>query len=147
MIGQYQNSVCIVDEKTSYSFSSDWASNFAMRGQFLGYTWAAQQFKMPVNMCVVRGIAIQQKSIKHLEAILQYPQWQVERWYEEMLQKVSLLILYWKAQNYPMNYGDICSSYGGCPMMDLCQVREPENWVESFETRVWNPLTKDVKDY
>jgi len=101
---------------------------------------------MPVNMCVVRGIGIQQKSIKHLEAILQYPQWQIDRWYSEMLYKVNTLIGFWKANEFPMNYGDICSAYGGCPMMDLCQVKQPENWVDSFETRIWSPLTKDIKD-
>lgn len=92
MIGQYQNSACGVDEKTSYSFSQDWSKNFIMRGQFIGYTWAMQSFDIPVNMFIVRGIAIQQKSIKHLEAILTFPQWQIDRWYEEMLAKVAYLV-------------------------------------------------------
>lgn len=143
MIGTYQNAVCVVDEKTSYSFTNDWSRPFSMRGQFIGYTWAARHFGLPVNMCVVRGIAIQQKNIKHLEAILTYPTWQIDRWYQEMLQKVMLLTEYWKAKQFPLNYGNECSAYGGCPMMDLCQSQSPENWVDTFEIRKWNPL--DVK--
>jgi len=140
MIGQYQGSLCIVDEKTSYSFSNDWSKNFSMRGQFIGYTWAANYFKIPVNMCIVRGIAIQQKSIKHLEAILTFPQWQIERWYDEMILKVEKLVEHWKNKSFPLNLGNECASYGGCPMIDLCQSRTPEVWVDTFEVRKWNPL-------
>lgn len=142
MVGTYKNATCIVDEKTAYTFSPDWAKLFSMRGQFIGYTYAAQFYKMPASMCIVRGIGIQQRSIKHLEAILQYPQWQVDRWYVEMLKKVEMLKFHWKARDFPLNYSDLCSSYGGCPSMDLCTSHNPEMWFDSFETRKWNPLDK-----
>lgn len=146
MIGQYQNSICIVDEKTSYMFPSDWSKNFSMRGQFIGYTWAARHFGIKADMCVVRGIAIQQKSIKHLEAILTFPSWQIERWQGEMLRKVQYLVDCWNAQDFPLNYGSECSSYSGCPMMDLCQSSSPEAWLDTFAVRKWNPLSKATKD-
>jgi len=133
---------CVVDEKTSYSFPAEWAKLFSMRGQFIGYTWAAQQFGLPVSMCVVRGVAIQQRSIKHLEAIMQFPQWQIDRWYQEMLMKVEYIVDYWKKKEFPLNYGDICSSYGGCPQLDLCTSPNPEAWLPSFAIRRWNPLDK-----
>lgn len=140
MIGQYQGNVCIVDEKTSYMFAQDWSKNFSMRGQFLGYTFAARHFGIPANMCIVRGIAIQQRSIKHLEAILTFPQWQLDRWFENMLFKVQSLVDAWNAKSFNLNLGNECASYGGCPMIDLCQSKNPENWVETFEIRKWNPL-------
>jgi hypothetical protein len=143
MVGVYQNATCIVDEKTTYTFGYDWSKVFAMRGQFIGYTYAAQQYKMPASMCIVRGIAIQQRSIKHLEAILQFPQWQVDRWYQEALKKVEMLKRCWEEQEFPLNYGDICSSYGGCPMLDLCTSHQPENWFSTFDVHKWNPLNKD----
>lgn len=107
-----------------------------------GNTYAAQFYHMPASMCVVRGIAIQQRSIKHLEAILQFPQWQIDRWYVEMLRKVEYLKRCWEEREMPLNYGDICSSYGGCPMLDLCTSHQPENWFSSFEVREWSPLSK-----
>lgn len=142
MVGKYQNATCIVDEKTTYTFPADWARVFAMRGQFIGYTFAAQYYNMPASMCIVRGIAIQQRSIKHLEAILQFPQWQIDRWYLEMIKKVEYLKRCWQERDMPLNYGDICSSYGGCPMLDLCTSHQPENWYGTFEVREWNPLNK-----
>lgn len=144
MIGVYHGNICVVDEKTSYAFNSDWSNSFSLRGQFLGYTWAARSFGIKANMCVVRGIAIQQKQIKHLEAILTYPDWQIERWYVEMLKKVQRLVDSFNSNSYEMNYGDICSAYGGCPMMDLCKSQEPEDWIDSYEIRKWNPL--DIKN-
>lgn len=140
MIGQYQGSVCGVDEKTSYAFAQDWSKNFSMRGQFIGYTWAMQSFDIPVNMFIVRGIAIQQKSIKHLEAILTFPQWQIDRWYQEMLLKVQNLVDCWKRKDFPLNYGNECAAYSGCPMIDLCQSNHPEAWTDTFAIRKWNPL-------
>lgn len=142
MVGVYNNILCVVDEKTTYAFSGEWAKLFSMRGQFMGYTWAAQQFDMPASMCIVRGIGIQQRSIKHLEAIMQFPQWQIDRWYEEMLKKVQYLVDCWKTKDFPLNYGDICSAYGGCPNIDLCTSPTPEAWLPSFATRRWNPLDK-----
>lgn len=144
MLGQYANLKAVVDEKTTYSFGFDWSRIFQMRGQFIGYTWAAQQFDIDVNTCIVRGIAIQQRSIKHLEAIFSYPQWQVDRWYMEMLQKVTYLKTCWEMKEFPMNYGDICSSYGGCEMLDLCTSENPEAWFSSFDIREWNPLNKGI---
>lgn len=144
MIGVHNYLIGVVDEKTCYSFGFDWAKVFQMRGQFIGYTWAAQQYGMPVNLCVVRGIAIQQRSIKHLETLFTYPQWQIDRWYMEMLQKVTYLVACWEHNEFPMNYGDICGSYGGCEMMDLCTSEHPENWFSTFDRREWNPLHKGI---
>jgi len=118
----------------------NWASSFDMRGQFLGYTWAARQFDIPASMCVVRGIAIQQKSIKHQEALIQYGNFQIERWYEEMIYKVEKLKEIWINKDFPMSYGDACSAYGGCSMMDLCKSPNPEIWLDSYTVRKWNPL-------
>lgn len=142
MIGVHNKMLCVVDEKTTYSFPTEWAKLFSMRGQFLGYTWAAQQFDLPVSMCVVRGVAIQQRSIKHLEAIMQFPQWQIDRWYQEMLRKVQYIVDVWKSGDFPLNYGDACTAYSGCPQLDLCTSIDPEVWLPAFAIRKWNPLDK-----
>ena len=144
MIGLYnEHTTCIVDEKTTYTFPIDWAKLFAMRGQFIGYTYAAQYFGMPASMCIVRGVGIQQKSIKHLEAILTFPQWQIDRWYQEMLKKVENLKNCWIEKEFPLNYGNECSAYGGCGMLDLCTSENPSVWFDTFSVRKWNPLNKD----
>lgn len=152
MVGVCQGFNCIVDEKTTYSFGSNWTKQFMMRGQFIGYTWAGQQSGMNTKVCIIRGIAIQQREIKHLEfGPFAYPQWQIDRWYEQMLLKVRRLVTAYEEykvgvvedEAWPLNFGEVCSSFGGCPMMDLCTSENPEIWYSTFIDNTWNPLHKD----
>lgn len=153
MVGVYAGLNCIVDEKTTYSFTSNWTKQFLMRGQFIGYCWAGQQTGLKTSTMIVRGIAIQQREIKHLEfGPFAFPQWQIDRWYEQMLLKVRALVEAYEDltkhgvvedEAFPLNFGEICSSYGGCPMMDLCTSESPEVWFPTYVPNVWNPLHKD----
>lgn len=151
MVGVYSSLNCIVDEKTTYSFSDNWVRQFVMRAQFMGYCYAAQQYGIKTNTAVIRGVAIQQRAIKHQEAIIQFPQWQIERWYEEMVRKATNLVDWYSRyidsnkdiRVWPMSYGDACTSYSGCEMLDLCTSENPANWFSTFSTRNWNPLIKD----
>lgn len=147
MVGEYNRLTAIVDEKTTYTFGQDWQRPFQMRGQFIGYCWAGQQCGLDTTVAVVRGIGIQASAIQHREAILIYPQWQIDRWYEHMVRKVQALVdtyARYAESNDPdewlMSYGDACSSYSGCEMLDLCTSPEPENWFSSFKPRNWDPL-------
>lgn len=146
MIGTNGSTTCVVDEKTTYAFQSNWSNQFLMRGQFMGYCWAAQQHGIKTNTAVVRGIAIQQRNIKHQEAIFSLPQWQIERWYNNALDKIQIAIDHWNAfksfglEALPMDYGNACSAYSGCEFTDLCTSEFPENWFDSFERIQWNPL-------
>ncbi len=147
MVGVWNRINCVVDEKTTYTFNDDWAKNFILRGQFLGYNWAGQQMGMDTRATVVRGIAIQASGIKHLEARLLHQQWQIDRWYKQMLLKVENLIWNWNKfkqtgdiDAMSMSYGDACTSYGGCEMQDLCTSENPANWYSSFTERNWDPL-------
>lgn len=154
MLGVYQSLQCIVDEKTTYSFISDWSKQFQMRGQFIGYCWAGQQSGFEkLRHCIVRGIAIQQRDIKHLEAIFEFPQWQIDRWHSQMLMKVQKLVTAYEIWRddpnrhdiaWQFNYGEVCSSFGGCEMMDLCATEDPEIWFPTFAQNTWNPLLKDM---
>lgn len=153
MVGRYGGFNCIVDEKTTYSFTSNWTKQFMMRGQFIGYCWAGQQTGLETQTCIIRGVAIQQREIKHLEfGPFQYPQWQIDRWYEQMLMKVQRLVdayvdltQHGVVEDYafPLNFGEICSSFGGCPMMDLCTSENPEVWFSTYTANTWNPIQKD----
>lgn len=153
MVGVYAGLNCIVDEKTTYSFTSNWTKQFLMRGQFIGYCWAGQQTGLRTSTIIVRGIAIQQREIKHLEfGPFAFPQWQIDRWYEQMLMKVRALVEAYEDltkhgvvedEAFPLNFGEVCSSFGGCPMMDLCTSEQPEVWFPTYVPNVWNPLHKD----
>lgn len=153
MVGVYGGFNCIVDEKTTYSFSSNWTKQFLMRGQFIGYIWAGQQSGMDTEMAVIRGIAIQQREIQHLEyGPFSYPKWQIQRWYEQMLIKVQRMKDAYEDYTkhgvvldhaFQLNFGEVCSSFGGCAMLDLCTSENPEVWYSTFIENTWNPLHKD----
>lgn len=147
MVGVWNRQNAVVDEKTTYVFGDNWTKQFLLRGQFIGYCWAGQQSGMDTSAAIVRGIGIQQSGTKHLEARFLYPQWQIDRWYKQMLLKVQGLANSYKGykesldlDSLPMSYGDACTAYSGCEMIDLCTSEHPENWYDSYGERNWNPL-------
>ncbi len=144
MIGLFAGGKWAVDEKTTGGFGQRWSEQWAMRTQFIGYTWAARLFDYPsLKGAIVRGIAILVGEYRHLEAQVPIPQWQVDRWYEHMLLTVQRMVDAYTSGVWEMDYGDACSSYNGCVFNMLCTARDPRLWYGEFEERLWNPLAKD----
>lgn len=147
MIGEMANELWIVDEKTTGGFGPKWSEQWVMRSQFIGYTWACRLYEYPqLQGAIVRGIAILVKEFRHLEAIVQIPQWQVDRWYENMIRTVQRMVDAYTSNIWDMDYGNTCSSYSGCSYNMLCTAPRPEIWYNEFEERIWNPLAKDPTD-
>lgn len=142
----YGSFPCILDEKTTYTLGPSWARQWKMRGQFLGYLWALRQLGHTVNHAIVRGIGIQKREIKFLTHIEQFPPFMIDRWERELQITISSMLFYFHQLSEqvlpPMNFGDSCSSYGGCAYMDLCTAHDPEQWVDQYTTRTWDPLAK-----
>lgn len=143
MLGVYQNRPCVRDEKTSKYAGATWADQWNLRNQFMGYIWACQHYGIDVETVVVRGIIIQKKEIKQLEAIKIFPRHMIDRWYFQLLQDVNRLRDAWDKGYFDYNYGDTCSSYGGCAYQSLCSDKNP--WYEDprFAVCRWNPLTHE----
>ena len=155
LLAYYLDTLVIVDEKTTKSLGSQWANQWDLRGQFLGYTFAVQHHGLPCVGALIRGIAIQKTQYKHAQVLAIYPQWQVERWWREANRKAQELINMWMkfkdctdtrkaVDTFTHSYGEACTAYGRCPYAEsICTVEEPWNWYDTFERRVWNPLDKD----
>ena len=153
MLGTYNSVGVIVDEKTTKAMGPQWAKNWSMRGQFIGYVYAAQYYGYDISTALVRGIAIQKTQYKHMQVIETYSQWQIERWWLHVHEKLNRMVAYWKMQAkysdrsphamWPYSYGDGCSSYSGCPYLHLCTVESPPQWYGDYARRVWNPLEKN----
>ncbi len=135
--------LCVVDEKTTGSISYNWADQWPMRGQFIGYCWGAQQYGHKVNHAVIRGVAIQKTQIKHAEAFVSYPNWLIERWYKEMLVDVHNMVKCYKDGVWLHNYADSCSAYGGCQYLNLCGSESADRWYDHYTVRKWDPLKKE----
>lgn len=148
MLGETAGACWVVDEKTTgRSFPANWVDQWKLRGQFLGYTWAARQHGYNCQGAIVRGILIQKTQIKHLETPpMSIPEWMIVKWYQQLVADTKRLVECWNTGHWDQSFGDACSSYNGCPYVELCTAREPEMWYGDFADRNWNPLHKDPTD-
>ena len=159
MIAQVHNGpVVINDEKTTKNFDYAWSSKFNLRGQYIGYTYAAQLHGFPVTGAITRGIAIQKTQFKHMQAWVTYQQWQIDRWWITIQNRLQQLVNYYQqwldggTRNpsapgphayFPLSYADACTSFGGCQFTGLCESEFPADWYGTYQRRVWNPLDKN----
>ncbi len=132
---------CVFDDKTTGSLSSYWTQQWDLRGQFLGYVWACQQMGYPVSHAVVRGTGIMKTDTRFLTIPLSYDKHMIERWFEELCFTLDMMKFYHERSHWPYSFGDACTSYGGCPMKDLCLAKEPSQWFNNYEVRIWNPVS------
>lgn len=144
MLGSYQGRPVVRDEKTTGgSIGQDWAKQWDLRAQFMGYVWACQQAGLDVDTIVVRGIGIQKTQIVHEEAIKPISRFMIDRWYEQLRRDMWRLRRCYDEGYWDFNLADACSSYGGCMFRDVCQSPTPDSWLTDFEVRHWNPLNKN----
>jgi hypothetical protein len=147
MLGQYQDRPCVRDEKTTgSSIGRNWASQWDLRSQFMGYVWACQQSGIDLDTVVIRGIAIQMTQIVHAEAIKLYAPPIIEKWHEQLRRDMWRLRKAWDEGYFDYNLGDACTAYGQCQFLNACASQTPENWFTEFEVRRWNPLDRGKLD-
>lgn len=149
LLGIYKKELmCIVDEKTTKQFGDSWSRQWAIRSQFMGYSWGLQQHGYNVSMVMVRGIGIMKTDIRFETAMTTFNQATIDRWYEATLKDLDRMINYWQRETekfhrgYHAAYGDACTSYGMCPFATPCTSNNPEQWMGDYEQKFWNPLAK-----
>lgn len=158
LLGSINGLPAVVDEKTTSALGSTWVSQWALRGQFMGYIWACQQLGYDVNTAVVRGIAILKRDFKFATVIEQFPQHLIDRWHQMLVRdlieiKNAYVQLKMHAEEptwldeiatnrYPYNFADACSSYGGCAFTSLCAAKDPEPYFSNYLNYRWDPLAK-----
>lgn len=145
MLGRHVPSdrLVVLDDKTTGSLSSYWMSQWDMRGQFLGYCWACQKLGYNVTDVIVRGTGIMKTDIRFLPVPVQYSMHKLQRWEQELYYTLEQMIFYEQRNHFPYNFADACTSYGGCPMKQLCEAQHPEEWYGAYEKSIWNPIHGD----
>jgi hypothetical protein len=147
MLGVWESLPVIVDEKTTSALGESWRRQWDLRGQFLGYCWACQQLGIPVRTAVARGTAILKTKVNFLTVPVTFPQYLIDRWHEDMLYTIQMMLATYKNGYYSTNFGDSCNAYGGCAYSLLCQAKDPEEWIPyNYTERVWNPLSLRARE-
>jgi PD-(D/E)XK nuclease superfamily len=140
-INSYAGGVFVTDEKTATQLGQSWARQWDLRSQFTGYCWGARENGIKVDGVLVRGIAILKTMYNHAEAISYRPEWQVDRWYNELLTWVGRMVYDYKADAYLHNLDHSCAEYGGCMFKTVCSSQDETPWLETyFERRHWDPI-------
>jgi len=147
MLATHKNgSLFVVDEKTSTSLGAQWSRNWNLDSQFTGYLWGAQQYGLPVSGAIIRGISILKTKYDTAEAIIYRPQWQIERWYTQLLREVEYMLRIYADTKLAFANLDKhgCNAYGGCAYERLCSSPNPEAWASQYyETNTWDPLRRE----
>ncbi len=143
MIVDYENMKLGEDDKTTSQLGASWPRQWDLRSQFTAYVWGAQRAGIKLDGFLVRGVSILKSKYDTLEAITYRPQWQIERWYQQLKFDVERMIACWETGLWDFNLDHACSEYGGCPFKSVCQMQRPEILLkQQFEQRVWNPVTR-----
>jgi len=151
MLGVFQDTLYVVDEKTSTALGASWGNQWDLASQFTGYCYAAQAFDYPVGGAIIRGVGLLKTQTTFAQHITYRPKWMLEVWYEQLLRDVERMVYYWEqykdsSRRFDLNLGDACSAYGACPFRRLCLSPNPENWVSGYYAeRHWNPLAQDAQ--
>lgn len=146
MLGEMNDTLYVVDEKTTGSLGPSWASQWDLNSQFTGYCMAARHYGYPVASAIIRGIGLLKSGVKHQQVILNRPDWQIQRWWDQLHRDIRMMIAQWEqdtgdGQMYDLALGSACTSYGGCSYKKLCLSNDPEAWVPAYyRAHEWNPL-------
>lgn len=141
MVGMLDGVLWGVDEKTTTRLGPTWSKRWTLRSQFVGYTWGAHSFNLPIAGFVIRGIAILKTKFDSAQALVYNPEWKIERWLDQLREDIGDMTQQWLRGRWRMNLDDTCSSYYGCQFFRLCDSREPEKLIPIYYThREWDPL-------
>lgn len=154
MLGILNDTLFVVDDKTTSRLGVQWSAQWDLRSQFTGYCWGAQQFGHQVGGAIIRGTAILKTQINHAEAVVYRPKHIIDRWYDRLVcDGYEMVARYASLSDDPENRTSLdacfpctgeengsCSSYSGCAYKSLCEVANPLEWIDgNFVISRWDP--------
>src|SRR3990167_1703704 len=108
-----------------------------------GNCWGAARAGIKLDGFLVRGVSILKTKYDTLEAITYRQEWQLDRWYGQLMRDIRRMIAAWEEGYFDFNLDHACTEYGGCPFKGVCQMREPGQLLRmQFQRRKWNPVTR-----
>lgn len=165
-----QQTLFVVDEKTTSQLGATWGNQWLIRAQFTGYVWGARSFGHPVAGAVVRGISILKEKYGNAESIVYRQDWQVDQWLENLRRDCEQMIAQWRemeekgidragilvddqgkiqaatppdSTSFTQSLDQACAAYGGCPYLRLCDTPNPESFIPLYyKVHQWDPTVR-----
>lgn len=131
------------DDKTASQLGASWPRQWDLRSQFTGYVWGMSRLGIKLDGFLVRGVSILKTKYDTMQAITYRPEWQIDRWYTQLLRDAKRMIECWEEGYFDFNLDHACAEYGGCPLRNVCLAKDPSAILQlQYERRVWNPITR-----
>lgn len=143
--GRYFSRIVIRDEKTSSQLGNTWLSKWALRGQFIGYVWAAQTLGYDTDTVAIRGVGLLKTQRTFIDKMQSFSTGLVDRWLRQLFRDLHRIVNCWNEGYFDYNFSDSCVAFRGCTYKDLCLSDEPSNLYPSYVISRWNPLAKEHK--
>lgn len=144
MLAEYAGALYGEDDKTTSSLGASWSKQWDLRSQFTGYVWGAGKAGIHLNGFIIRGVSILKTKYDTQQAITYRPDWQVNRWYNQLLRDLTRMVFLWQSGYWDYNLDHACDEYGGCMFRKVCLSSNPGPWLEAdFERRRWDPVTRE----
>lgn len=131
------------DDKTTSQLGASWPRQWDLRSQFTSYVWGAHRAGIKLNGFLVRGVSILKSKYDTLQAITYRPEWQIDRWYEQLLRDLKRMQQAWEEGYFDYNLDHACAEYGGCVFRQACQMKDPSPLLQQqFQRRRWDPINR-----
>lgn len=142
MIGLFADGYYVEDDKTTTSLGASWSKQWELRSQFTGYAWAAKhRLGLDIQGALIRGVSILKTKYDTQQVMTYRPNWEIDRWYEQVHRDIKRLITSWEEEYFDYNLDSACGEYGGCSFNQICKSQTPQRWLpEYFDKRVWDPI-------
>lgn len=140
----YAGGIYIMDEKTTSSLGASWGRQWDLRAQFTGYAWGCRKAGIRVEGAIIRGVSILKTKYETQQPITYRPEWQIDRWYSEMLEWIQDIQLCWERKRWKHNLDHACAEYGGCQFTRCCLSEDEQPWLDTyFSRRRWDPILRE----
>lgn len=143
MLCQYAGDTYGEDDKTTKQLGPTWSRQWDLRSQFLGYTWGFRLQGYRIAGFLIRGTSILKTKYETQEAIVCFADWEIDRWYGELLGWVEDMVRCWQTGKWKYNFDHACTKYGGCGFRTICKAQDEGPWLRQyFHQAVWDPVLR-----
>lgn len=155
MLGIDGNShIWVIDEKTTGDMGEGWVNQWPLDSALSGYCWGARKLleqhgmDLPIAGAIINGVAIRALSnempYEHRSFYVARQQWEVDRWYRQMLKDVMRWKQAYIAQDHDQVLDHACALYNNpCVYAPMCKSANPKLLEQNYVIKFWNPLARD----